>query len=198
MARTKRAKCYTYFRYMRTQNTRVAEHYALQEIKDALDELEICLPISSRLINRANPHCPRIPHAWEDCPPSAYGDYWSRLERNRFILPKKYTQPKEKWSSWWLLEETNTVLRRLLIQVLGYEKICQDLEAKKLDSWREYSLLKIPIDLRNEEDIYLLKMICPSTGHIHVLRVPPDVKTCHEAITWINWGIAPKDFAVET
>ena len=30
-------------------------------------------------------------------------------------------------------------------------------------------------------------MTCPSTGHIHALRVPPDVESAKEAIRWINW-----------
>ena len=71
------------------------------------------------------------------------------------------------------------------------------MQAIELDRWREYSLIKIPITLtkkRNEdeekeEDIYLLKMTCPSTGYVHVLRVPPDVSSAMEAITWVNWEI---------
>ena len=41
-------------------------------------------------------------------------------------------------------------------------------------------------------------MTCPSTGDIHVLRVPPHMKSAHEAITWINWGISPEDFVIQT
>ena len=48
------------------------------------------------------------------------------------------------------------------------------------------------------EPIHLLKMICPSTGYIHVLRVPPDLNSAREAIRWINWGIDPEELAVET
>lgn len=35
-----------------------------------------------------------------------------------------------------------------------------------------------------DEPIYLLKVICPSTGKEHVLRVPPDMKSCEEARRW--------------
>nr|WP_226582714.1 hypothetical protein [Microseira wollei] len=48
------------------------------------------------------------------------------------------------------------------------------------------------------EPIYLLKMTCPSTGFIHALRVPPSMKSAREAIRWVNWGIDPEEFAVET
>jgi len=119
-------------------------------------------------------------------------------ELNEVTFPEEYRRPIEEWSSVWLLEENNAELRRLLIQVIGYERICQELNALKLDSWRSYSLLKIALNNPREEDIYLLKMTCPSTGYIHVIRVPPQVKSAYEAITWINWGIAPEDFVVET
>jgi len=121
---------------------------------------------------------------------------------NDIDLPRKYWQPIEKWSSTWILEETNAELRRLLIQQIGYETVCQDLEAIELDHWREYCLLKISMfsHFDTEEDIYLLKMTCPSTSHFHVLRVPPPpvVNSAKEAIIWINWGIDPEQFSKET
>ncbi len=112
-------------------------------------------------------------------------------------LPEKYGKvPVHNWQANWLLSETNAELRRVLIQAIGYEKICQELQANKIDTWKKYTLLEINnIDI---ETIYLLKMICPSTGFIHVIRVPPDMKTAREAIHWINWGIDPEDFAKET
>ncbi|HAX76683.1 MAG TPA: hypothetical protein DCY88_12780, partial [Cyanobacteria bacterium UBA11372] len=103
----------------------------------------------------------------------------------------------------WLLSEDNAEVRRLLFQTIGYDRICLELQATELDSWREYTLLKIDIfddfdEHRNRRPTYLLKMTCPSTGQIHVLRVPPDMKSAREAIRWVNWGIDPEEFAVET
>lgn len=121
---------------------------------------------------------------------------------NHITLKEKYQRPIKQWSPQWLLEEPNAELRRLLIQVIGYEKICFELEAVELDNWREYSLLGIAFNhdifVEEQEDIYLLKMICPSTAYIHVIRVPPQVNSCREAIQWINWGIDPEDFAIES
>jgi leucine-rich repeat protein SHOC2 len=108
----------------------------------------------------------------------------------------------------WLLDEDNAEIRRILIEQLGYEKICQELRAVNIDTWREYNLLKIdgvetiyndwqrpPID---REAMLLLKMTCPSTGHIHILRVPPEITSAEAAITWVNHGIHPDRFAVQT
>ncbi|MFB2897378.1 leucine-rich repeat domain-containing protein [Aerosakkonemataceae cyanobacterium BLCC-F50] len=120
-------------------------------------------------------------------------------------LPKKYFLPLQKWQSKWILEEKNIGIRRVLIQQIGYDRICQELQATELDTWREYTLLKIDIfddfdieDDRTIEATYLLKMTCPTTGYIHALRVPPNLKSAREAIRWVNWGIDPEEFAMET
>ena len=94
-----------------------------------------------------------------------------------------------------------------MLQQIGYERICQELDAIRLDAWREYTLLKIDgierfYDWRRniniKESMVLLKMTCPSTGHIHVLRVPPDMTSAEAAITWVNHGIHPDKFIVQT
>lgn len=71
------------------------------------------------------------------------------------------------------------------------------MQATELDTRREYTLLKIDKEVDGEL-IYLLKMTCPSTGHIHALRVPPDMQSAREAIRWVNWGIEPEEFSVQT
>jgi len=40
-----------------------------------------------------------------------------------------------QWQSQWLLEENNAELRRVLIQGIGYEKICKELQGQELDFW---------------------------------------------------------------
>ena len=113
-------------------------------------------------------------------------------------MPEKYgaIHPHE-WRSQFLLEERNTQARRVLIQAIGYKRICRELEAVELDSWQEYTLIKIDQDV-DIEPIYLLKMTCPSTGETHILRVPPKLKTAREAIRWVNWVIGSEEFALQT
>jgi leucine-rich repeat protein SHOC2 len=122
-------------------------------------------------------------------------------------LPRRYWTRFSNWKPEWLLNEDNVEIRRTLIEHIGYEKICDELNAITLDIWREYILLKIdgvekiyddedePIDT---EPMVLLKMICPSTTHIHILRVPPEMESAEAAITWVNHGIHPDEFAVQT
>lgn len=88
-------------------------------------------------------------------------------------------------------------MKRVLIQGIGYARICQELQAAALDTWQEYTLLKIDNNV-DVEPVYLLKMTGPSTGFIHALRVPPDVNSARKAIRWVNWGIDPEEFSVQT
>lgn len=114
------------------------------------------------------------------------------------VLPEKYTKVHpDRWRSEWLIDETNAELRRVLISAIGYERLCQELEAEELDGWQEYTLLKITREV-DIEPIHLLKMNCPSTERIHVLRVPPNITSAREAIRWGNWDIDPEDFLIQT
>ena len=140
----------------------------------------------------------------------------SQLKQVRFFdidLPHRYWTKFSEWEPEWLLDEKNAEIRRMLIEQVGYEKICQELNTIELDTWREYTLLKIDAlqliyinyinNPRNykliaEEPMMFLKMTCPSTAHIHILRVPPTITSAEAAIVWVNHGIHPDEFAVQT
>jgi leucine-rich repeat protein SHOC2 len=109
-------------------------------------------------------------------------------------LPSQYWTKFSEWQPMWILFERNTEIIRTLVEHVGYEKICEDLQAYPLDIWREYTLLEINFG----QPIRLLKMTCPSTAHIHILRVPPETKSAEAAITWVNHGIHPDRFSVQT
>jgi len=133
-------------------------------------------------------------------PAIEYADGFKVHAHHGVWIPEKYGSiPSSQWKSQWLLEEENAELRRILIQVIGYNKICEELGAIELNSWQEYTLLKIEnyteLESRRSknpsEPMHLLKMTCPSTGHIHFLRIPPHITSAREGITWINWGVDP-------
>ena len=137
-----------------------------------------------------------------------YADGFKVYAHHGTWIPEKYGQvPSSQWKSQWLLSEENAELKRILIQVIGYNKICEELGAIELDSWNEYTLLKIENyteinnshnSQNNSEPMHLLKMTCPSTEHIHFLRVPPDITSARVGITWINWGVDPEEFEIQT
>ncbi|WP_242056908.1 MULTISPECIES: DUF6745 domain-containing protein [Oscillatoriales] len=127
-----------------------------------------------------------------------YADGFSIYAYHGIILPEEYGKVHpDRWQAEWLLSEKNAELRRVLIQGIGYARICQELQPVELDNWQEYTLLKIDNDV-DIEQIYMLKMTCPSTGYIHALRVPPNMRSAREAIKWVNWGIDPQEFSIQT
>jgi leucine-rich repeat protein SHOC2 len=120
-------------------------------------------------------------------------------------LPRRYCTKFSEWKPEWLLDEENAEIRRALIEQIGYQRICKELNAITIDTWREYTLLKIDglerINNReniDKEPMALLKMTCPSTAHIHILRVPPEMVSAEAAITWVNHGIHPDRFSIQT
>lgn len=138
-----------------------------------------------------------ILHA-EGEPAIEFTDGFSLYSYHGVTLPEKYGKiHPQQWQSQWLLTEENAELRRVLIQGIGYARICQELQAIELDTWQEYTLLKIDNNV-DIEPIYLLKMTCPSTSFIHALRVPPNMNSAREAICWVNWGIESEEFAIQT
>ena len=65
------------------------------------------------------------------------------------------------------------------------------------EKWRKIARSTERIDKEKAESA-VKAMICPSTGHIHFLRVPPDLNSARKAIGWVNWGVEPQEFAVQT
>lgn len=138
------------------------------------------------------------PHA-EGEPALEFKDGFGLYAYHGIPLPERYGKVHpEQWQAAWILEETNAELRRVLIDRIGYNRICQELEADELDSWKEYTLLRVKNWQFTNEAVLLLKMTCPSTRHIHALRVPPDLTTARGAIQWINHGIDPENFEAQT
>ena len=127
-----------------------------------------------------------------------FADGYRSYQFHGVHLPERYGRVhSHAWQADWLLHEQNAELRRVLIQGIGYDRLCQELRAEPLDSWREYTLLRIAPTV-DVEPIYLLKMTCPSTHYIHATRVPPSIQSAREAIRWVNWDTDPEEFSQES
>jgi hypothetical protein len=86
-----------------------------------------------------------------------------------------------------VLNETNSEVRRVLLERMGYEKFLNQAGAQTLDSDRdpggERRLLRVP--MQDDEPLVCLAVYCPSTGRQYMLRVPPATGTCRQAAAWI-------------
>ena len=47
---------------------------------------------------------------------------------------------------------------------------------------------------QDDEDLVTLSVKCPSTAHSYMLRVPPSMKSCHQAAAWIAGFDNPDDY----
>jgi hypothetical protein len=86
-----------------------------------------------------------------------------------------------------ILQERNAELRRVLLERFGFERFMLQAGAQVLDRDRdaggERQLLRVR--MQEDEDLVCVSVFCPSTGRRYLLRVPPTMKTCHQAVTWI-------------
>src|SRR5205823_146888 len=82
-----------------------------------------------------------------------------------------------------VLDTPNAELRRVLLERMGYKAFMVQAEAQVLhkdrDPGGERRLLRVP--LQGDEDLVCLSVFCPSTGRQYIIRVPPTMKTCHQA-----------------
>ncbi|BAY09254.1 DUF6745 domain-containing protein [Calothrix sp. NIES-2098] len=133
------------------------------------------------------------PHAVMQ-PAIQFADGYSIYAHHGVVIPEKYANlHPQQWQTQWLLEN-NTQMRKPLIQEITDIQRIERAVVTQLDSEQEYTLLKID-DNVNAKTIYFLKMTCPITREVHALiHVPADIKSAHQAILWVNWGIEPEKF----
>lgn len=85
------------------------------------------------------------------------------------------------------LQEPNAERRRVLIERMGYLRFAREANPEVIHEDRDPGgprrLLKIELD--EDEPLVGLSCCCPSTGRQYLIRVPPTVKSCHEAAAWI-------------
>ena len=95
-----------------------------------------------------------------------------------------------------VLHEQNAEVRRVMVERLGLEGFLKGANAKVLhedtDAGGPRQLLRVP--LPGDEDIVCVSVRCPSTGRHYLIRVPPKMKTCHEAVAWTAGFDNPDDY----
>ncbi|MBA4146621.1 MAG: hypothetical protein H0X66_00790 [Verrucomicrobia bacterium] len=85
------------------------------------------------------------------------------------------------------LAEKNAELRRVIIERMGYLRFAAEAGAKVIDEDQDRGGARqlLRIELREDEPLVGLSCHCPSTGRQYFLRVPPKMKTCHQAAAWM-------------
>jgi hypothetical protein len=83
--------------------------------------------------------------------------------------------------------EKNAEVRRVMIERMGYLRFASEANAKVLDQDHDAGGPRqlLSIDLHEDEALVGLFCVCPSTRRQYFLRVPPTMKTCHQAAAWM-------------
>jgi hypothetical protein len=112
-----------------------------------------------------------------------------RIDRRLAFAPESLTAAE-------ILKQPNAELRRVMIERMGALAFAKQARAKILDEDSDAGgrrqLLQIP--LPEDEALVGLNCRCPSTGREYLLRVPPSIKTCHQAAAWIAGFDDPRDY----
>ncbi|HMA37225.1 MAG TPA: hypothetical protein VKY74_22410, partial [Chloroflexia bacterium] len=86
-----------------------------------------------------------------------------------------------------VLRSANSETRRVLMERMGYEAFLAQVQAEVLaqdrDAGGPRQLVRVRIP--DDEPLVCLAVRCPSTGRQYMLRVPPALRTCHQAAAWI-------------
>ncbi|MBO2012303.1 DUF6745 domain-containing protein [Hymenobacter negativus] len=86
-----------------------------------------------------------------------------------------------------ILNIRNVTRRRVLLERFGLDRFVQEVGGLIIDRDRdtggERQLISIPLE--GDEAIVVLRVICPSTAHTYVLRVPPHIRSCRRAAAWL-------------
>jgi hypothetical protein len=89
----------------------------------------------------------------------------------------------------------NAEIRRFLFQRYGHERFVKELNTRLIHKDGENELLLIPWR-KDEEPITLVKVKDSTTGKVYLLRVPPSMRTCREAVAW-TFGMATEEYEPE-
>ncbi|MEO1441714.1 MAG: DUF6745 domain-containing protein, partial [Chloroflexota bacterium] len=112
------------------------------------------------------------------------------------IEPWIATNP-EKITAQTVLAEENTEVRRVMLERMGMERFIAEANPTVLDRdtdpGGERRLLQVNFT-RSEQPLVVLSVKDPSTGRSYLLRVPPDMETCHQAAAWIAGFDDPDDY----
>jgi hypothetical protein len=141
----------------------------------------------------------RMAHS-NNSPAISYGEFniyaWHGVE-----VPEKVIMRPNDITPNDILTERNATLARIKLEQLTVPNFFAKAKVKIEDSDSDSAgntrnLLSIPLLNPGWGDpcIKCVQVICPSTNKTYLLRVPPAIRTCHEAIAW-TFNMDVKDYA---
>ena len=107
------------------------------------------------------------------------------------VSQRLHEDDPDKWIPREVLRVPNAQLRCSLLNRMGYDRLLGKIEHRVIDQVDDGGqLVEIDTGLsdnaaaRLDKTMRLLKVVCPSTRQVYVLRVPPETKTYDNARQW--------------
>lgn len=123
-------------------------------------------------------------------------DKWLENRRVKYYLSgiavsrEIYEDSPDKWDANEILRLPNAQLRCSLLNRMGYDKLAEKVKCKVIENSDDGGQL-LEVDTHTsgsqwalDRMMRMVKVICPSTGQVYVLRVPPEIKSYEKARQW--------------
>lgn len=124
-------------------------------------------------------------------------DKWLEAGKNAYYLSgikvsqQLFEEDPDSWDASEVLNIPNAQLRCSLLNRMGYDKLLGKVKHRVIDESSDGGqLIEINTNVDEhssgspEKVMRLIKVICPSTGQVYVLRVPPGIKNYEQARQW--------------
>lgn len=135
---------------------------------------------------RNQPHC-------EDGPAIAWADGTSRYYWHGLAVPAEWIENKESIHPSVALTHDNAELGRALCEILGWERVLEELDARTIDKDHDPMVGELlEADLPDVRGARFLKMLC-GTGRTFCRRVPSEMTTAIGAQAWM-WQVTEEQY----
>ena len=130
-------------------------------------------------------------------PAVAYPDGWTIYAIHGVRVPADIIEHPEKITAARVRDEPNAEIRRVMLSRFGEARYLQEIGAKLIQQDRFGELYRT--DMNGDEPLCMVKVMNSTPepdGSIkpYWLRVPPDMKTAHQAVAW-TFGLTEKAYA---
>jgi hypothetical protein len=107
------------------------------------------------------------------------------------VSRKLYKDDPENWNAAEVLRIPNAQLRCSLLNRMGYDRLLEKIQPRIISQGNDGGqLLEVSSGLKPDNRsgvdnmMHLVKVICPSTSQVYVLRVPPEIADYEQARQW--------------
>jgi hypothetical protein len=121
----------------------------------------------------------------ESGPSVMYPDGWKIYAWHGVRVPESIIENRAKITVAQIIGESNTEIRRVMRNLYGNDRFMINAGAKEVDRCDKHGAALLAIHLPGDPvEIRMMRLTCPSTGDVYFERVPPDVRSAIDGLSW--------------